>query len=1146
MSTVSSFVQTSRSAPLPLTGQDGFEQDERRLALNPITSLETGFVSSDVYGQDGTLPPIFQLGRVQYAFSAPLAFLTVSSNLLTMCLYSFPPPSRMAQINSPPPALPKLIRINLDNPERTIEAEIPLPPLPRMRNAPPTDPSLLGPHKMFSDPSGRHLILTTRNGDNFYWISGWKRARILPRLKGLVIESVAWNQSAENPQPSNKPHRRGQSNTSMISTGEILIGSQGGDIFETMLVTQPPNEADEGDFLDRLARRSGANTSEVDKYLKHLFRLPERQPITGLCAEVFKNGKPARAVVVATTSTRIYEFVGELGKGRSEHDASEGEDLYEKLFKPYRSEAIPNLSELQHGTSRICKAEVPLTSILTESELPGDLPYSELHVWTPRGKKTARAIAWLTGPGIYHGILSFHDQQVGDSVIDSANLLPYPAMALDSQDDQGREETVAEIPLGIALTEFHFILVYRDRIMAINSLDDRVIYEEALPLQPQERVLATAVDQERKTYWVYTDSSIFELVVRQEDRDIWKVYMDRNNHEQALRFAKTTTQREVILSAQGDQFFRDGRHIQAAQCYAQTFNRTFEEIVLKFIDSTEKDALRYYLVMRLERLRKSDLMQRMMLATWLVEIYLAKLNELEDVAAAEEASQNVDNYRIEIDLLQDELMQFLVTYQDNLDRKTCFGLITNHGRTDFMLHYAAVVGEHDRIVRYWVQQEEWERAIAALEDQNSLKLYYRFAPVLIRRAAGPTVQSWIKRDTLQPKRLMPAMLLYKQAKGEAHHIIRYLQHVVHQGVTDAAIHNLLLSLLSRQGKEEQGALLDFINRGTEHCYDLDYALRTCSSHGRIEACVRIYAKMNSFESAVDLAIEAGNVDLACSCANAAQGDVAMRKNLWLKIAHFIVKDKQDISIAMEFLSRTELLSIEDILPIFPDFTIIDSFKDEICHALESYSNRIESLKTEMDQATQSAESIRLDTQRLANRFVAVEGDQKCGLCQALLLQRQFYVFACSHAFHADCLIAEVSLGLEKNGRIFLPPPPPPPLLTLLISADDPPSSSTNSSANLGLARAAVDADRWSYTSPFSCVFCNSHSIRQQGGWQKEQGCQYECTQHDGPRQASRTRLARRHRRSHQCRSERKRSGREKGACPTRSLCRSYGITPSST
>lgn len=903
------------------------------------------------------------------------------------------------------PAPPKLVRINLDDPERTIEAEVPMPPLPRMRNGPPSDVSLMGPHKMFSDRTGKHLILTTRSGDNFYWISGWKRARILPRLKGLVIESVAWNQAGESSQRAAKAHRRGQS-TSFVSTGEILIGSQEGDIFETMLVSQSSSDADEGDFLDRIARRTATGGPEVDRYLRHLFRLPERQPITGLSTQIFQPGPAARAVVVATTSTRIYEFVGELRKGRSDTDISEGEDLYEKLFAPYRSDAIPNLSECSALQAAVDQSD---TLPIAESELPGDLPYSELHLWTAKGKKNARQLAWLTGPGIYHGMLSFHDQQVGDSVIESANLLPYPAMALESKDEQGHEETVAEIPLSIALTEFHFILLYRDRIMAISSMDDRVACEEPLPLQPHERVIAMAVDESRRTYWIYTDASIFELVVRQEDRDVWQVYLNRNNHDQALQYAKTTAQRELVLSSQGDRFFREGRQIQAAQCYAQTFNRTFEEIVLKFIDSTERDALRYYLVMRLERLRKSDLMQRMMLATWLVEIYLAKINELEDVAAAEEASQNVDNYRIEMDLLQEELRQFLLTYRDNLDSKTIFGLITRHGRTDFMLHYAAVVGEHSRIVRHWIQEEEWQRAIGALDEQPSLDLYYRFAGLLIRHAPAETTNSWMRREGLEPKRLMPAMLRYKHDATAPDHVVRYLHHVIDQGATDPAIHNFLLSLLARKGSESS-ALLDFINRGTprsEPCYDLDYALRICSSHGRTEACVRILAKMNNFESAVDLAIQAANVDLACNCADAVQGDVTLRKKLWLKIAHYIVKDKQDISVAMDFLSRTELLSIEDILPIFPDFTIIDSFKDEICNALESYSNRIEVLKTEMDQATESAESIRLDTQRLANRFVSVGENQKCGLCEEAVLQRQFYVFACSHAFHADCLVAEV-------------------------------------------------------------------------------------------------------------------------------------------
>jgi hypothetical protein len=340
-------VQTSRSAPLAQTSRGGFEPDEVGLPMDTVTALETGFTSSASFGQNGSLPAMFQLGRVQYAFSAPLACLTVASNLLTMCLYTYPSPSRMVQTNAAVSAPPKLVRINLDDPEKTIEAEVPIPPLPRMRNAPPTDPTLLGPHKMFSDPTGKHLLLTTRNGDNFYWTSGWKKARILPRLKGLVIESVAWNQSGESSSKGPKTLRRGQSTSSsnVVSTGEILIGSQSGDIFETKLVTQSSQDTDEGDFLDRLARRTIPNGPEVDRYLHHLFRLPERQPVTGLCSEVFKTGNDSRAVVVATTSTRIYEFVGKLGKGRSEFDNGEGEDLYEKLFAPYRSDAIPNLSK---------------------------------------------------------------------------------------------------------------------------------------------------------------------------------------------------------------------------------------------------------------------------------------------------------------------------------------------------------------------------------------------------------------------------------------------------------------------------------------------------------------------------------------------------------------------------------------------------------------------------------------------------------------------------------------------------------------------------------------------------------------------------------------------------------------------------------
>lgn len=68
--------------------------------------------------------------------------------------------------------------------------------------------------------------------------------------------------------------------------------------------------------------------------------------------------------------------------------------------------------------------------------------------------------------------------------------------------------------------------------------------------------------------------------------------------------AQTAPQRDHVLAAQAHAFFKDGRYFQAAQAYAQC-SVTFEEVTLKFLDVNERDALRSYLVSRLERTRRT-------------------------------------------------------------------------------------------------------------------------------------------------------------------------------------------------------------------------------------------------------------------------------------------------------------------------------------------------------------------------------------------------------------------------------------------------------------------------------------------------------------------------------------------------------------
>ena len=125
----------------------------------------------------------------------------------------------------------------------------------------------------------------------------------------------------------------------------------------------------------------------------------------------------------------------------------------------------------------------------------------------------------------------------------------------------------------------------------------------------------------RKTYWVYTDQSLFDLIVGNEDRDVWKINLQKENFDVALRYAKvrhyrdcrfhfdslreqTAGQRDLIFASHAQVLLKTKRYFPAAQAFAQC-SIPFEDVALKFLDVNERDALRSYMMLRLEQTRKS-------------------------------------------------------------------------------------------------------------------------------------------------------------------------------------------------------------------------------------------------------------------------------------------------------------------------------------------------------------------------------------------------------------------------------------------------------------------------------------------------------------------------------------------------------------
>ena len=866
--------------------------------------------------------PIFHVGRVQYAFSAPLAQMQAVANQLTMLLV---PHSEALRI----------VRVSLDDPQHTLEAELPLG-RPRGRADTPAP-------RLYVDPSAAHVLISV-SGDNYYWTPGWTRAQQLPRLAGMAISSVAWLATAPVsgaytlPQPA--VHAR------WVASGHVLLGTESGALIETFLAAQVSNGSSGVDLLERIARfGSSENFATPDRFAQHVHTLDGA--VTGLAVALGVHD----ATVIATTPIRLHEFRGPIGR-------TDSPSVFARLFAPYRGPGVTSL----------------------RTELPGRREHSALvvrHVPTLSGEETS--VAWLTDAGVFVATLDAHK----DPALGHADMVPLPAAP----------------PRALLRTDWCIVFALDNTVQCTRVLDHHVVFTTQLALAHDERIIGATADASGRTYWVYTDASIFELIVTDEARDVWRVCVDRGDYAHALAFAKGAEQTEVVHAQHGEHLLAHGRFIEAARELAHT-GGSFESVALRFIDAHADDALREYVALRLDRTHGRT--QRLALATWLVDMSLAHLNAVD--AAGDDARDAAAGLR-----------GLLATHRTALDPKTTLALIARHGRTDIWYHYARLIGDHEAIVSRLISERRWDAAIAALGQQDSPHLYYRFAGILMRHAPAAVTEAWIRNDALDVRSLIPALLQHVPT-GEINHSILFLEHAARK-CTDPAVHNLLLTRLAERAEADTVAsapLLAFIDAHASRSahFDPAYALRICVRKGLREACVRLYAVMHLYEDAVDLSLQAGDIDMACRCAERAE-NTAAQKELWLKIAQFVVRT-QDMHAAMAFLRRTPLLTIEDILPFFPDFSVIDDVKTDVCDTLENYVARIDSLKRDMERMTLTADQIQDDIQALSNRFLLVDPEQCCIQCATPLSQRHLYIFPCHHAFHADCLVTEVTRHLPPR------------------------------------------------------------------------------------------------------------------------------------
>ncbi|KFM74068.1 Vacuolar protein sorting-associated protein 18-like protein, partial [Stegodyphus mimosarum] len=512
--------------------------------------------------------------------------------------------------------------------------------------------------------------------------------------------------------------------------------------------------------------------------------------------------------------------------------------------------------------------------------------------------------------------------------------------------------------------------------------------------------------------------AIYRYRIYREDRFIWEVYLDKNEYDLAKEYCKGDPVKiDKVMSKQADDLFKKEKYEESAVIYAQTHS-SFEEIALKFLVAEQEAALRKFLLKKLAGLRSQDKTQITMIVMWLLEIFLNELGVLR--TAGKQTTQEYVNLQKEFrSLLKEPRIKDCVSN----NRSAVYSLMSSHGDEENLIYFTNLMKDFEKVIQYHLQHKNYRAALGVLIEHSRPELFYQFSPALMQTNPKEIVDAWIAQDyRLNPVQLIPALVQYDSSKDprQGSEAIRYLEYCVNKmRVKDQAIHNYLLTLYARL--QEKDKLMTYLQQQDEIDvpYDQKYALRLCSElEGFERACVHIYTTMGLYEEAVDLALKV-DVELGKQNACRPEDNDDLKKKLWLKIAKHVVKEKNDIKRAMEFLQECDLIKIEDILPFFPDFVTIDHFKDAICSSLQEYNQHIEGLKEEMEVATQNTQEIRAETQTFRNKFSVVTAQEKCASCNYPIMGRSFYLFPCKHVFHSVCMIAEVlpHLSPTKQNRV---------------------------------------------------------------------------------------------------------------------------------
>lgn len=155
-----------------------------------------------------------------------------------------------------------------------------------------------------------------------------------------------------------------------------------------------------------------------------------------------------------------------------------------------------------------------------------------------------------------------------------------------------------EEPPSLVMTAYHFIVLSGDQIYAVNRVSGRVVAEVGFrsPItrnvggDSSRSINGLVKDDVSGTMYVYSDESLYEVAVLQEARDMWRVYLQQQQWELALRHCSSAAQRDEVHCAKAEAALAKGDLCTAAVHFAKVIGGRppFEDIALRLVEAQQQ------------------------------------------------------------------------------------------------------------------------------------------------------------------------------------------------------------------------------------------------------------------------------------------------------------------------------------------------------------------------------------------------------------------------------------------------------------------------------------------------------------------------------------------------------------------------------